>query len=184
MVINSHFQKFSKNGYETAVIGKWHLGTTPTGFDYSKVLINWGGQGTYFKPQFCVNGTDTTIDNKRHSTRAIEDDCFRLVKSRHYQTPSCCCINSEAPHRDWRPDSMYHELFSDFDFPLPETFNDDYNGRLAASQNMMNGRHLNRRDLKQIPPPFLSRRDSMRWLIHGDQGQYWSPNDSLAGQCS
>ena len=41
MVINSHFQKFSKNGYETAVIGKWHLGTTPTGFDYSKVLINW-----------------------------------------------------------------------------------------------------------------------------------------------
>ena len=52
---------------------------------------------------------------------------------------------------------MYHELFSDFDFPLPETFNDDYNGRLAASQNMMEiGRHLNRRDMKQIPPPGLS----------------------------
>ena len=47
---------FQKNGYQTAVIGKWHLGTTPTGFDYSKVLVNWGGQGTYFHPQFSING--------------------------------------------------------------------------------------------------------------------------------
>ena len=45
-------------------------------------------------------------------------------------------------------------FFSDFDFPLPETFNDDYEGRLAASENMMEiGRHLNRRDMKQVPPP-------------------------------
>ena len=45
-----------KNGYQTAVIGKWHLGTAPTGFDYSKVMINWGGQGTYFNPVFLENG--------------------------------------------------------------------------------------------------------------------------------
>ena len=77
---------------------------------------------------------------------------------------------------------MYHNLFSDFDFPLPETFNDDYKGRLAASENMMEiGKHLNRRDMKQIPPPGLSRRDSMRWLAYGDKGQYWSPNDTLRG---
>ena len=59
---------FQKNGYETAVIGKWHLGTTPTGFDYSKVLINWGGQGTYYNPQFCINGTDTVVETKLHVT--------------------------------------------------------------------------------------------------------------------
>ena len=41
---------FQANGYQTAVIGKWHLGTTPTGFDYSKVLINWGGQGSKCYP--------------------------------------------------------------------------------------------------------------------------------------
>ena len=77
---------------------------------------------------------------------------------------------------------MYHELFSDFDFPLPETFNDDYKGRLAASENMMEiGRHLNRRDMKQVPPPGLSRKDSLRWLAYGDKGQYWSPNDTLTG---
>jgi len=173
---------FQKNGYQTAVIGKWHLGTTPTGFDYSKVLINWGGQGTYFNPQFCINGKDTVIETKRHSTKAIEDDCLDWLANRDTTKPFMLLYQFKAPHRDWRPDSMFHELFNDFDFPLPETFNDDYTGRLAASENMMEiGNHLNRRDMKQVPPPGLSRRDSMRWLAYGDKGQYWTPNDSLTG---
>ena len=173
---------FQKNGYQTAVIGKWHLGTTPTGFDYSKVLINWGGQGTYFNPQFCINGKDTVIETKRHSTKAIEDDCLDWLASRDTTKPFMLLYQFKAPHRDWRPDSMFHELFTDFDFPLPETFEDNYEGRLAASENMMEiGNHLNRRDMKQVPPPGLSRRDSMRWLAYGDKGQYWSPNDSLKG---
>ena len=173
---------FQKNGYQTAVIGKWHLGTTPTGFDYSKVLINWGGQGTYFNPHFCINGKDTVIETKRHSTKAIEDDCLDWLDNRDTTKPFMLLYQFKAPHRDWRPDSMFHELFQDFDFPLPETFEDDYTGRLAASENMMEiGNHLNRRDMKQVPPPGLSRRDSMRWLAYGDKGQYWSPNDSLTG---
>ncbi len=173
---------FQKNGYQTAVIGKWHLGTTPTGFDYSKVLINWGGQGTYFNPQFCINGKDTVRETKRHSTKAIEDDCLDWLENRDTTKPFMLLYQFKAPHRDWRPDSMFHELFTDFDFPLPETFEDDYEGRLAASENMMEiGNHLNRRDMKQVPPPGLSRRDSMRWLAYGDKGQYWSPNDSLKG---
>ena len=173
---------FQKNGYQTAVIGKWHLGTTPTGFDYSKVLINWGGQGTYFNPHFCINGKDTVIETKRHSTKAIEDDCLDWLDNRDTTKPFMLLYQFKAPHRDWRPDSMFHELFQDFDFPLPETFEDDYAGRLAASENMMEiGNHLNRRDMKQVPPPGLSRRDSMRWLAYGDKGQYWSPNDSLTG---
>jgi len=174
---------FQKNGYETAVIGKWHLGTTPTGFDYSKVLINWGGQGTYYNPQFCINGTDTVIETKLHVTKAIENDCLDWLSKRDTTKPFMLLYQFKAPHRDWRPDSIYHELFSDFDFPIPETFNDNYEGRLAASENMMEiENHLNRRDMKQIPPPGLSRRDSLRWLAYGDKGQYWSPNDTLTGE--
>ena len=175
---------FQKNGYQTAVIGKWHLGTTPTGFDYSKVLINWGGQGTYYNPQFCINGVDTVVENKLHVTKAIENDCLEWLAKRDTTKPFMLLYQFKAPHRDWRPDSMYHELFSDFDFPIPETFDDDYEGRLAASENMMEiGTHLNRRDMKQIPPAELTgkRRDSLRWLAYGDKGQYWSPNDTLKG---
>ena len=174
---------FQANGYETAVIGKWHLGTTPTGFDYSKVLVNWGGQGTYYEPQFCINGKDTVVDYTRHCTQVIEDDCIDWLDSRDTTKPFLLLYQFKAPHRDWRPDSMYHELFTDFDFPLPETFYDDYNGREAASENMMKiGEHLNRRDMKQEPPAGLeTRKDSMRWLSYGDKGQYWTPHDSLQG---
>ncbi len=174
---------FQQNGYQTAVVGKWHLGTTPTGFDYSKVLVNWGGQGTYFNPQFCINGKDTVVETKRHSTKVIEDDCIDWLSSRDPNKPFMLLYQFKAPHRDWRPDSIYHNLFTDFDFPLPETFNDDYKGRLAASENMMEiGNHLNRRDMKQIAPVGLSRRDSLRWLAYGDQGQFWTPNDTLQGE--
>ena len=174
---------FQANGYETAVIGKWHLGTEPTGFDYSKVLINWGGQGTYFNPQFCINGQDTVVERTRHSTQVIEDDCIDWLTQRDSEKPFMLLYQFKAPHRDWRPDSMYHDLFTDFDFPLPENFNDDYAGRPAAAENMMEiENHLNRRDMKQEAPLGLSRRDSMRWLAYGDKGQFWTPHDSLQGE--
>jgi len=174
---------FQKNGYQTAVIGKWHLGTTPTGFDYSKVLINWGGQGTYYNPQFCINGKDTVLETKRHCTQVIEDDCINWLSTRDTAKPFMLLYQFKAPHRDWKPDTMYNDLFADFDFPTPTTFNDDYAGRLAASENMMEiENHLNRRDMKQKAPPGLSRKDSMRWLAYGDKGQFWTPNDTLQGE--
>ena len=173
---------FQENGYQTAVIGKWHLGTTPTGFDYSKVLINWGGQGTYFHPQFSINGKKTVREKNRHSTKVIEDDCIDWLSNRDTTKPFMLMYQFKAPHRDWRPDSIYHDLYSDFDFPEPSTFNDEYEGRIAASENMMEiENHLNRRDLKLIAPSGLPRRDSMKWLSYGDNGQFWTPNDTLQG---
>jgi arylsulfatase A-like enzyme len=113
----------------------------------------------------------------------IEDDCINWLSTRDTSKPFMLMYQFKAPHRDWRPDSIYHELFSDFDFPEPETFNDNYFGRLAASENMMEiENHLNRRDMKLIAPSGLSRRDSMRWLAYGDKGQFWSPNDTLNGE--
>ena len=173
---------FQENGYQTAVIGKWHLGTTPTGFDYSKVLTNWGGQGTYFHPQFSINGKQKVREKYRHSTKVIEDDCIDWLSNRDTTKPFMLMYQFKAPHRDWRPDSIYHDLFSDFDFPEPSTFNDKYEGRIAASENMMEiENHLNRRDLKLIAPSGMSRRDSMKWLSYGDNGQFWTPNDTLKG---
>ena len=173
---------FQKNNYQTAIVGKWHLGTEPKGFDYSKVLVNWWGQGTYYNAEFCINGKDTVTETLRHSTKVIEDDCIAWLDQRDTTKPFLLMYQFKAPHRDWVPDSMYKDLFDGIEFPEPTTFNDDYEGRLAASENMMEiENHLNRRDLKQVVPDSLSGRDSIKWLIYGDNGQYWSPHDSLVG---
>ena len=108
-----------------------------------KVFINLGGQGTYFKPQFCVNGTDTIIDNKRHSTRAM-GGMFRLVSKSRHPKPFMLLYQFKAPHRDWRPDLCIMELFEDFEHcqrHLMMIIMED-----TASQNMIKiGRHLNKR---------------------------------------
>ena len=68
-----------KAGYQTAVIGKWHLGTAPTGFDYSKVMVNHGGQGTYFNTVFVENGTKTIEETTRHSTAQVAHDALKWL---------------------------------------------------------------------------------------------------------
>ena len=55
-----------KAGYETAVIGKWHLGTAPTGFDYYKVLFNKEGQGSYFDPVFEMANDRLDYSNEKN----------------------------------------------------------------------------------------------------------------------
>ena len=82
-----------------------------------------------------------------------------MAFSRDTSKPFMLMYQFKAPHRDWRPDSIYHDVFSDFDFPENETFNDNYFGRLAASENMMEiENHLNRRDMKLIAPSGLSKK--------------------------
>ena len=144
---------FQQMGIRLPSSGNGTLERTPTGFDYSKVLINWGGQGTYFNPQFCINGVDTLTEETRHSTQVIEDDCIEWLSERRDESkPFMLLYQFKAPHRDWRPDSMYHDLFADFDFPHLQ-ISTMTTGRLAASENMMEiETHLNRRDMKQVPP--------------------------------
>ena len=171
-----------KNGYQTAVIGKWHLGTTPTGFDYSKVMINHGGQGTYYNTVFLENGKDTIRQTKRHSTEQVAYDALNwLDKERDKNKPFMLMYQFKAPHRPWTPNSKFNSLFTD-DLPYPETFNDDYEGRLAASENMLEiENHMNRKDLKLTPPKGLSQRELRKWNRFGNNGEFWTPNDTLQG---
>ena len=173
---------FQRGGYQTAVIGKWHLGTAPTGFDYSKVMVNHGGQGTYFNPVFVENGKDTLVETKRHSTAQIAHDALKWLKTgRDYEKPFMMMYQFKAPHRPWTPNPKFDYLFSR-DLPLPETFNDDYSGRLAASQNMLEiENHMNRRDLKVPPPPGLSQKEENEYYRYGNNGEFWTPNDTLQG---
>ena len=174
---------FQQAGYETAVIGKWHLGTNPTGFDYSKVMIYWGGQGTYFNPVFLENGRDTIVERKRHSTAQVAHDALKwLDKERDKEKPFLLMYQFKAPHRPWEPAEEFKTLFTDEDFPHPSNFNDDYQGRIAAQQQWMEiENHMNRRDLKIPPPAGLNKRELNDYYSYGNQGQFWTPSDTLEG---
>ena len=174
---------FQSAGYETAVVGQWHLGTNPTGFDYSKVMINWGGQGTYFNPVFLENGRDTIVERQRHSTAQVAHDALKwLDKGRDKDKPFMLMYQFKAPHRPWEPAEEFQSLFTDGDLPQPANFNDDYKGRKAAKNQWMEiENHMNRRDLKIPPPAGLSRLEQNAYYKYGNKGEFWTPNDSLQG---
>lgn len=122
-----------KAGYQTAVVGKWHLVSEPTGFDYWDILI---GQGDYYNPTFIRNGE--RLVREGYATNITTEVAIDwLENKRDKSKPFCLLLHHKAPHRTWMPDTCDLELFSDVTFPLPETFYDDYEGRPAAAQQQM-----------------------------------------------
>jgi arylsulfatase A-like enzyme len=178
------FPKLLKStGYTTAVIGKWHLWSTPQGFDYFKYHSANGEQGTYWNPIYNDNGVEKKESG--YATNLTTDFALDWLKNkRDKQKPFCLLFQFKAPHRPWRPDSIYQDLFEGIEIPYPETFNDDYTGReLTAGNTMMTiENHLNRRDLKLPLPDSLSGKALREWEFWGNKGEYFSPSDTLRGE--
>jgi arylsulfatase A-like enzyme len=116
-----------KAGYQTAIVGKWHLKTAPTGFDYWKILK---GQGEYYSPVFLDNGEEVRHDG--YVTDLITDFAIEYLEGRDRSRPFLLVYNHKAPHRNWMPAVRHLGMYTDRDLPLPETFWDDYQGRPAA----------------------------------------------------
>ena len=114
-----------KAGYQTAVIGKWHLITTPTGFDYWEILP---GQGNYYNPDFI-----TAAGNRREQgyvTDLITDKAISwLEKGRDKSKPFVLMCQHKAPHRNWAAAQRHLKLFEDVTFPEPANLFDDYANR-------------------------------------------------------
>ncbi|MFI3267895.1 MAG: sulfatase [Rikenellaceae bacterium] len=122
-----------KAGYETAVIGKWHIPTVPTGFDHSEILI---GQGHYYNSTFIVNG-DTT-ETVGYATDITTDKAIEWMENtRDKSKPFCLLLHHKAPHRTWMPDVQDLGKFDDVTFRIPDNFYDDYVGRQAAAEQEM-----------------------------------------------
>ena len=133
-------------GYQTAVVGKWHLGTTPTGFDYYHVLK---GQGPYYNPPMLTS--DGPINHTGYTTDIITDEALKWLKDkRDPDKPFYLMYQHKAPHRNWQPGPKYIDKYNDVTIPEPETLYDDYSGRgpAAKSQAMTVDRHLSEHDLK------------------------------------
>ena len=148
-------------GYHTGLVGKWHLGTDPTGFDRWIVLP---GQGEYWNPTFLVPGGRLTIEG--HCTGITGDLGIEFLKTRPSDKPFFLMLHHKAPHREWSPDSKNKALFAHSEFPEPATLWDDYATRPAAlpENRQTIARDLTRRDLKLEPPPGLAGKDRARWL--------------------
>ncbi len=126
-------------GYQTAVIGKWHLTSPPTGFDYSNIL---DGQGEYYNPLFIENGKSKIV--KGYATNVTTDIAIDwLENKRDNEKPFCLLLHHKAPHRTWMPDIQDLDLYKDTEFELPSNFYDKYEGRpAAAAQEMHIGKDM------------------------------------------
>jgi arylsulfatase A-like enzyme len=119
-------------GYETAIVGKWHLKTEPTGFDDWRILT---GQGRYYNPVFNENGEE--VEHTGYVTDLITDQAIDFLGGRDISRPFALLYQHKAPHRNWMPASRHLDLYADHDLPVPETFYDDYAGRPAAAGQEM-----------------------------------------------
>ncbi|MFO7636124.1 MAG: sulfatase [Clostridia bacterium] len=150
-----------EHGYQTAVIGKWHLGQEPEyrpkGYDHYSILP---GQGEYFDPEMMVDGETRTF--KGYVTDIITDQCLEWLDRIDRDRPFLLLCHHKAPHRPWLAHERYRNNHTG-DIPLPETFHDDYSNRSEAASRatMRVERDFNAMDLKIKPPEGYGAYDSL-----------------------
>jgi len=127
-------------GYRTAMIGKWHLGSDPQGFDHWEVLP---GQGDYYNPVLRSAGGERRIEG--HCTDVVTDLALEWLDARADDgAPFLLMCQHKAPHRTWMPALRHLELWADEVLPEPPTLFDDYTGRApgALHQEMTIAEHM------------------------------------------
>ena len=133
--INNRLPNVAKHlktgGYQTAIIGKWHLGEgkahEPSGFDFWSVLP---GQGDYFDPLFIEMGE--SLAEEGYITDIITDKSLDWLSKADKQKPFFLMCHHKAPHREWEPHPKNRSLFVD-DVVVPSTFDDNYKNRARAA---------------------------------------------------
>ena len=150
-----------KKGYQTAMVGKWHLKSDPTGFDFWQVLQ---GQGPYYNPP--MNTAEGVKKIIGYTTDVITDLSLDWLKNkRDPNKPFILMSQHKAPHRNWQPGPKYLTKYDGMDIPEPETLRDNYKNRLepATTQAMTIDRHLSTNDLKIRTPGNLTPEQKAKW---------------------
>ena len=149
-----------KAGYQTALVGKWHLVSQPTGFDYWHILP---GQGVYYNPLMARNGL--LIRHEGYTTDLITDFSLDWLKNRDASKPFLLMCQHKAPHREWCPAIRHLGHDKDRKYPEPDTLFDDYAGRGVAehTQDMTIARTMTDIDLKLKPPGNLTPDQKKQW---------------------
>jgi arylsulfatase A-like enzyme len=163
------------------MIGKWHLGSNPVGFDYWNILP---GQGVYNNPVFLTpddKGGSVRKTHRGYVTDVITDYSLDFLKNRPKDKPFFLMCHHKAPHRPWVPDPKYAKKWENVEVPEPETFNDDYKTRSDAAREatMRVDRDLNKTDLKKDPPEGLNAEQLKKWKYQRYMRDYLACVDSI-----
>jgi arylsulfatase A-like enzyme len=147
-------------GYQTALVGKWHLVTDPTGFDEWHILP---GQGVYYNPPMIHNGRK--VQHHGYVTDIITELSIDWLRKRDRSKPFLLMCQHKAPHREWLPALRHLGHDGDRRYPEPSTLFDDYSGRGLAEhdQDMTIARTMNEVDLKLTPPKILTAQERQAW---------------------
>ena len=149
-----------KAGYQTALIGKWHLGGEPTGFDHWHILP---GQGIYYNPPMIRDGKK--VRHEGYVTDLITDFSLEWMDNRDKSKPFLLMCQHKAPHREWSPALRHLGHDKDRKYPEPETLFDDYSGRGKAEkfQDMTLEKTFTKLDAKFVYPPGISEKQKVEW---------------------
>ena len=121
-----------QNGYTTAIFGKWHMKTKPSGFDAWEVF---SGQGNYYNPE--LFGPQGSRIIQGHSTDVVTDLALDWLDRRDTSKPFALMVQHKAPHRNWKPSIQDLQRYRDITCPEPPTLFDAYLGRPAAYNHKM-----------------------------------------------
>ena len=151
-----------QGGYYTGMVGKWHLGSDPVGFDRWEILP---GQGAYRDPVFYTATGEKTYTG-RYATDVITDLAITFVEDRPRDKPFFLMMHHKAPHRPWEPSDAHAAAFAGRRIPEPATLWDTYETRTdALHENQQRvAADLTNRDLKLTPPPGLEGPERTKWL--------------------
>ncbi|HEY7329122.1 MAG TPA: sulfatase [Gemmataceae bacterium] len=164
-----------KAGYQTAIFGKWHLVSPPTGFDLWHILP---GQGVYYNPPMIRNGQRVKHDG--YTTDIITDLALDWLKQRDKDKPFLLMVHNKAPHREWEPALRHLGHDKDRQYPLPDTLFDDYadRGKAERDQDMTIAKTMNNRDLKLVTPQQLTEEQRKTWEA------YYNPRNEAFRQAN
>ncbi len=162
-------------GYQTALIGKWHLQSEPTGFDHWEVLP---GQGAYYNPDMLYAGGKR--QHTGHATEIITELSLEwLSKRRDPKRPFLLMCQHKAPHRNWMPAPAKLSLYNTQTIPEPHNLFDDYSHRASPARNqaMEIDRHMTLGTDLKVPvkddPAEYKRWEAMRARLNPEQQRIW-----------
>ena len=162
-------------GYQTALIGKWHLRSEPQGFDYYEVLA---GQGPYYNPTLHAGRDSTKYTG--YTSEVITSRALSWLRERRTAQPFLLMLHFNAPHRYWDPGPAELGLYRDTAIAEPATFWDDGSGRVYPTRaaEMTIALDLFARDLKLEAPNNLTPEQMSRWqAAYGRENEIFLTQD-------